>query len=81
MSGIRILPADAVEVTIDFDDAISIAWPSWDKSDAWDVWDGSRVRHGAHRVETVTRMSDAVESARALVRERAKGKRTKGGRG
>lgn len=69
MIGQMRIPSDAVTVEIHFSSDVSIKWPSVGQDDdAWDVWDSTHVRQGAHRIETVTRFTDAIESARALVR-------------
>lgn len=65
-----IIPKHAKSVTITFSDDICVSWPSWDESNAWDVWDSRHVRQGAHRVETVSRYADAEVSALALMRSR-----------
>ena len=72
MSGV---PSDAIRASFWFSDDVRVEWPSWDGSDAYDVWDSTHVRQGAHRIETVAGFSDACESARSQVLDNAREKR------
>ena len=67
-----VVPHDATCIEVRFSPDVFVRWPSWDDSDSWDVWDSTRVRQGAHRIETVARFTDAIASAQALVREHRK---------
>ena len=62
------LPGGVVGVEYELANGLTVRWPSWDKADAWDVWDPTVVRQGARRLETKSTRAQAMAFARQYKR-------------